>query len=88
MPLGIPSFLVAAMTATVIAGFVICAPGDAVQTFVRRLFLVLVNLNPWTVGTWRREFSKRETFFAAWFLVFVLALVALSFLPNYIEALK
>ena len=84
MPLGIPSFLVAAMTATVIAGVAISAPGDVVRILVRRLFLVIVNLNPWTVGTWRREFSKREAFFAAWFLVFAMTLIALS----YIEVLR
>ena len=82
MPLGIQSFLIAAITAAVIAGLAIFALGNSWRTLVRRLFLVLVNLNPWTVGRWRNEFSKRETFLAAWFLVFMVVLVALSFLPN------
>jgi hypothetical protein len=86
MPLGIPLLLIAAMTATAIAGLAVYAPGDLVQTWVRRLSLTLLNLSPWTVGTWRREFSKRETFFAAWFLAFVLALIVLPFLPTHFEA--
>lgn len=73
MPLGIPALLIAALTATVIATLVAYVPGNIVQTWVRRLFLIILNLNPLTVGAWRREFSKRETFLAAWFLVFILA---------------
>lgn len=88
MSLGIPALLVAAITATVIAGLAISAPGGLVQTWVRRLSLVVLTLSPWTIGTWRREFSKREIFLAAWFLVFILVLIVLSFLPNYFEVLE
>ena len=34
------------------------------RAYMRRLFLVLINLSPWIVGTWRKEFSTRETFLA------------------------
>lgn len=71
--------LVSALTATVIPTLVVYLPGDFVRTWVRRLFLVLANLSPWTTGTWRREFSTRETFMAAWFLVFVAVLFGLLF---------
>ena len=86
MPYLIPALLVAAVTATVIAGLAISAPGNVVQTLVRRLFLVFINLNPWTIGTWRSEFSKRETFLAAWLVVFVVVFFTLLFHPNCLEA--
>jgi hypothetical protein len=33
-------------------------------------------------GTWRKEFSTRETFLAAWFLSFVAVLIGLAFAPR------
>jgi len=78
MPFGLPVLLVSALSATVIATLTIYAPGDGVRTWVRRLFLILVNLNPWMIGTWRKDFSARETFMAAWFFVFVVVLFGAS----------
>jgi hypothetical protein len=69
---------IAALAATVMATAAILAPWQAVQTWVRRLSLIVFNLSPWTIGTWRRSFTKRETFLAAWFLVFILTLVLLA----------
>ena len=74
MQLGLPLFLVAAVVATAAAFLVLRIPHQGVGIWVRRIFLVLLNLNPWTLGTWRREFSNRETFFAAWFLIFLVVL--------------
>ena len=85
MPLGILALILSAIIATVFAGIVAYAPGNFVQTWVRRLSLVILNLSPWTIGTWRREFSKRETFIAAWFLAFILALIALPFMSNHLR---
>jgi hypothetical protein len=59
---------------TAIATGIILAPGTMIRTWVRRIFLVVINLSPGVLGTWRKEFSPRETFFAAWFLSFVLVL--------------
>jgi hypothetical protein len=67
---------------TVIATAVILAPGTLVRTWVRRVFLVVINLSPWITGTWRKEFSTRETFLAARFLSLVLVLIGLEFVPR------
>lgn len=67
-------FLFAAVVATAAAMAMLYVPNAGVGIWIRRVFLVLLNLNPWTFGTWRSEFSKRETFFAAWLLVFVVVL--------------
>jgi hypothetical protein len=77
----ISALTVAALLATVVAVVAALAPGDAMQTWVRRLFLVLINLSPWTLGTWRSSLSRRETFLAACFLTFVVALVVLAVVP-------
>jgi hypothetical protein len=74
MQLGLPLFLVAAVAATAAATTLLYVPNQGVGVWVRRIFLVLLNLNPMTIGTWRSEFSKRETFLATWFLVFVVLL--------------
>lgn len=66
--------------ATVVATLMVMAPAP-VHAWVRRIFLILLNLNPWTVGTWRRSFTRRETFLAAWFMVFVASLVVCAFIP-------
>jgi hypothetical protein len=63
---------------TAIATAVILAPGMMLRTWVRRVFLVVINLSPWISGTWRKEFSTRETFLAAWFLSVVLVLIGWS----------
>jgi hypothetical protein len=41
---------------------------------------VFLNLIPGGFGIWRRDFSRRETFLATWFLTFILALVGLTLL--------
>lgn len=74
---------IAALSATLIAAVVTAAPVEAVQTWARRLFLVVINLNPWTLGTWRNRFTKRETFLATWFLTFVVALLLCAFVPRH-----
>jgi len=81
VPLGPSALALSAASATIVAALVSAAPGDTVQTWVRRVCLFVVNLSPWTVGTWRRGFTKRETFLAAWFLAFVMTLVLCVFLP-------
>jgi hypothetical protein len=72
--------LLAAMTATLIAALTSYAGGEGLRTWVRRLFLVFLNLIPGGFGIWRRDFSRRETFLATWFLTFILALVGLTLL--------
>jgi len=76
----IAAVLLAIVVATAIG--VTLAPGTKVRTWVRRVFLVIINLSPWTIGTWRKEFSTRETFLAAWFLSFVAVLLGLAFAPR------
>jgi hypothetical protein len=66
---------IAGMTASVVATVATLAPGQAVQNWIRRVCLVLFNLSPWTIGMWRRSFTRRETLLAGWFLCFVLTLV-------------
>lgn len=63
--------LISVVLATVVATTVTFLP---VHSWVRRLFLIVINLNPFTFGTWRNEFSRRETFLACWFLAFIAAL--------------
>jgi hypothetical protein len=70
--------LLAILVATVVASGATLAPGTIVRTWIRRVFLAVINLSPWITGTWRSEFSTRETFMAAWFLSFVVALIGLS----------
>jgi hypothetical protein len=67
---------------TAIATAVILAPGTMVRTWVRRVFLIVINLSPWIAGTWRKEFSTRETFLAAWFLSVIVVLIGLEFVPH------
>ena len=82
MELGLPLFFVAAAAATVAATLLLYVPNQGVGVWIRRVFLVLMNLNPWTLGTWRSEFSKRETFLAAWFLVFLVVLFTVPLLEQ------
>ena len=82
MASGMVTFLLAVVAATVIAGLVVSVPRGVVHTWVRRLVLLLLNLSPWTIGTWRSEFSKRETFFGSWLLFFLLGLAAFSLLQS------
>jgi hypothetical protein len=51
--------------------------GASVLNWVRRVFLILVNLSPGAIGTWRRSFTRREASFAAGFLVFIITLMLL-----------
>jgi hypothetical protein len=74
------AFIVAAVVATVIAICVYAVASVSVGNWVRRLFLILINLSPWTVGIWRRSFSRREIAFAAWFLAFIVTLVPCLYL--------
>jgi hypothetical protein len=67
---------------TAIATGATLAPGTIVRTWVRRIFLVVINLSPGILGTWRKEFSTRETFLAAWFLSFISVLIGLAFAPR------
>jgi hypothetical protein len=64
------TFILAVVAATVISSIVISAQEGVVHTWARRLVLILLNLSPWTIGTWRIQFSKRETFLASWLLFF------------------
>jgi hypothetical protein len=72
--------------ATVIAAAVFIPGAAMLRTWVRRMFLVLINLSPWTFGIWRTEFSSRETFLAAWFLAFVAALIGFALLRHHVSA--
>jgi hypothetical protein len=68
---GLMTLCAAALTATVASIAVYLFESAAVNTWVRRVALVLFNLSPWTIGFWRSSFTRRETAFAAWFLVFI-----------------
>jgi hypothetical protein len=76
------ALIAAAVLATIVAALATTVAGATVQTWVRRVFLVLINLSPWILGTWRNNFSKRETFLAAWFLTFVAILLVIAFVPG------
>lgn len=65
---------VSAMFSTLVAVLIVRSEAQIPKTWIRWIFLVLLNLNPWTIGTWRSDFSKRETFMAAWFLTFILTM--------------
>jgi len=82
VPLGTSALAVAVASAALVALVVAVVPGQTVQTWVRRLILVVINLSPWTVGTWRSGFTKRETVLAAWLLTFVVALLLWAFFPR------
>jgi hypothetical protein len=78
------AFAVSAAVATIVAICIYSLSGDIVRNWVRRFFLLLINLCPWTIGTWRRSFTRRETAFAAWFLAFILTFVlSLYHLPKH-----
>ena len=51
--------------------------GTSVLNWVRRVFLILANLSPGAIGTWRRSFTRRESSFAVGLLVFILTLILL-----------
>ena len=76
------TLLLAVVAASAISILVISAQEGVFHTWVRRLVLVLLNLSPWTIGTWRSQFSKRETFLAAWLLFFLLGLAVISMLQR------
>jgi len=76
------TLILAVVAATVISSIVISAQEGVVHTWARRLVLVLLNLSPWTIGTWRSQFSKREVFLASWLLFFLLGLAVFSVLQN------
>ena len=83
MDQALSAFAVSAAVATVVAICIYSLAGIAVGNWVRRLFLLLINLSPWTIGIWRRSFTRRETAFAAWFLAFILTFVlSLYLLPK------
>ncbi len=68
MDQGLLAIAVSAAVATIVATSVYLLAGDAVGNWVRRFFLLLINMSPWTLGIWRRSFTRRETAYAAWFL--------------------
>jgi MFS family permease len=76
------AFAIASLAATLVAA-IVTAAGGAAQNWARRLFLVVINLNPWILGTWRDKFSRRETFLATWFLTFVATLLLCVFVPRH-----
>ena len=82
MQLGLSSLGICVTSATVVAALVAAAPGEALQGWVRRITLILINLTPVGGGNWRSSFSKRETFLGAWFVTFVVTIVVWSLLPS------
>ncbi len=82
MPLELKAVAVAAGVATVVASLMVRIGDEAVGTWVRRIFLTVLNLNPLIMGTWRRTFSRRETFLAAWLLAFIGTLVGIALLDG------
>ena len=78
----IKAVLLAGVLATVVASAIAWTASSTIGTWVRRIFLTVVNLSPGTMGTWRKTFSARETFLAAWFLTFVGTLIGLAFLTR------
>jgi hypothetical protein len=74
------AFAIAALIATVVTGMLVPAMGVEARNWVRRIFLVVVNLHPMNWGTWRSEFTKREVAFACWFVVFLVVFVVGSLL--------
>jgi len=77
-------FLAVAIIPTIVStAFVIVADVET-QKILRRLFIVLLYLNPWYWGSsfnWDKAPSKRETFLIVWFLAFILtALLGLALL--------
>ena len=79
------TFILAVVAATVMSGLVVSAQGTVVHNWVRRLVLVLLNLSPWTIGTWRSQFSRREIFLGSWFLFFLLGLIVSPMLRQFIS---
>jgi uncharacterized membrane protein YiaA len=67
---------------TAIAGAVVKFPVTAVQTCVRWTALVFLNLLAMG-GVWRREFSRREMFLAAWCLAFIVELFGFALIARY-----
>jgi hypothetical protein len=79
MPLLLPALLIAALAATVVSLVVYSLPFGSVHDWIRRFALVLFNLTPGGIGTWRKSFTRRETAFVTWFLVFVVTLILVVF---------
>ena len=73
----------AMFVATVIAAIVVGRGNDAGHPWVRRIFLIIINLHPLNWGTWKTSFSKREAFLASWFLAFISVLILISLYAIY-----
>ena len=69
------SFAFAVVLATVATGLLAPFMGHGGENWIRRIFLVMINLHPLNWGAWRTEFTRREALFACWFLVFLVAFV-------------
>jgi hypothetical protein len=70
--------LLAAATFATLVALLVARAGDSSRTWVRRVFLLLLNVTPGGVGVWRRQFSRREAVLSAWFLAFIVALTSLA----------
>jgi hypothetical protein len=79
MMLLLTALLIAALAATVVSLVVYSLPFGPLHQWIRRLALLVFNLAPGAIGTWRSSFTPRETAFVTWFLVFVATLVLLVF---------
>ena len=77
MTLLLSALLIAALAATVVSLVVYSLPFGSLHNWIRRFALVLFNLTPGGIGTWRRSFTPRETAFVTWFLVFVGTLIVM-----------
>jgi hypothetical protein len=80
MTLILVALLIAALAATVVSLVVYSLPFGSLHHWIRRFALVLFNLTPGGIGTWRSSFTRRETAFVAWFLVFVTTLILMVLL--------
>jgi hypothetical protein len=86
---GIPALLLLTAASLLSAIVAISVPGIAVRTCIRRVFVVVMNLSPWTSGISLKEFSTLETFLAAWFLSFIIfGMAFLALAPYMLSAFR
>ena len=76
------------LSAAILSAAILWLGGDTARTWVRRVFLVLLNIVPFGLGTWRDEFSKREAFLACWLLIFIATAIALPIVASKFGLLK
>jgi len=72
--------LLAAATFATLVATLAARSGPSVHSWIRRIFLLLLNTTPAGIGIWRNQFSRREAVLAAWFLAFIASLTVLAFL--------